>query len=738
MRRNREIAGVQDARPALDGVSRDMGIRFSMKLKVVLFIALLLVPLAGYAVYHYFEMVEHDTWHTRLLNREVTADGARMFDDIVDNTLALLRGIARHPSVISQDGPKSSRLLSEMHRAEPQVLTILAIDREGRVFSSATAGAMNVANSSWFRDALKRPTIGQYELLPLTRVPTIIVAMPVMDSRGQAAGVVAAPLNLDHLGRAVIRGLLLQDRAFLQIVDNNGAVVIDTSGRAAGKMVQYPVAAADGFIAEDTEGNRELITTMPMMYGGFRSAVGIPLEEAYRDARLFGTRFLLAFLALGGAVVFAGLLFARRLGKRTDDIIAGIREMELGNLDARLNPEGSDELRYVAERFNAMADARKQAEEERILLISELQVHIEKLSRAKKEWQATFDAITDPVSIHDREFRVIRANRAFSEHVGLEPQSVINKKCYEMMHHSCGPIKNCPHTATLQGVMSCSREVLDPRTNRTFQITTFPYHGDSGDFLGSVHIAKDITEQKDRDHRLAMTERFAALGRMASGIAHEINNPLAAISGCAEGLLNRVDRNTIDTEMFRRYLSIIQEEVFRCKSITSSMLSFTRKESFERKYLDLRDVIRKAIDLIGFQGRLKNTEIIEDLGGDLPLILGSEGELRQVFLTLLTNALDAMDEQGTLTVTAGSTGGNLRVTVRDTGPGIAVEHLDRLFEPFFTTKADRGGNGLGLSIANRIVANHQGTLSVASRPGEGAEFTLALPVPSQEREELNG
>ncbi|MDH4161455.1 MAG: ATP-binding protein [Nitrospirota bacterium] len=849
-----------------------MGILFPLKIKIIVLILLLALMSGGYAWYHYTDIVEHDTRHSRILAREVTADAARMLDELVDRTFTLLRAVARHPSVIGHDSMASHRLFVDLLGAEPHLLNVIAVDAKGRMFGSAVrphaAQMLNHGDSPWFRQALKGPFTGGYHRSRLSESKTVMVALPVRDKAGRVAGAVAAPLNLDSVGGALKTKLWLPAGAILHVLDNQGNMLIDTEEKGPGDhSIPVNAASSEGTIENDRNGVPHLLTAVDTTAGGWKVIMAIPLTVVYQDAHAFGKRFIAVFLVLTFASLTAGLLFAERVGKRLAEVTKGMQQMEQGNLTARIHSEGNDELHAIAVQFNAMADARNRAEEalketmaavseektrtqeilesipdaisiqdtqfrvlyqnaahkqilgdrtgefcyqayerndgvcdgcglamafrdgkphvvvrsvpiegrgmvhveiattplrdgagrimagievarditgrmhmeaERERLIGELQNHVEQISRAKREWQATFDAITDPVSIHDRQFRVIRANRAFSQLAGIEAASIVNQKCYDMMRLACDPSKNCPHTATLQGVVSCSREVLDPRTNRLFQITTFPYHGEDGDLLGSVHIAKDVTEQKDQEQRLAMSERFAALGRMASGIAHEINNPLAAISGCAEGLLNRMERESIDPEMFKRYLSIIQEEVYRCKSITTSMLSFTRKESFERKLLDLRDVVRKATELIGFQGGLKSAEVVQEISPDLPLIYGSEGELGQVFLTLLTNALDAMDERGTVTIQAAADNGALRVTVRDTGPGIAPEDLGRLFEPFFTTKTGKGGSGLGLSIANRIIANHQGALTVSSKPGEGAVFTLTLPVPSKIREEISG
>lgn len=255
--------------------------------------------------------------------------------------------------------------------------------------------------------------------------------------------------------------------------------------------------------------------------------------------------------------------------------------------------------------------------------------------------------------------------------------------------------------------------------------------------LGTV---QDITDNKEQEIRLIMSERLAALGQMASGIAHEINNPLATIAACAEGLFNRLKKGRFDKELFQNYLDIIVQEVARCKVITTSMLSFVRKTIYENKEIDIHNVLDKTLELIGFQGRLKDVSVIKKYHGMLTAH-GNEGELRQVFLAIILNALDAMEDRGALTLETGvcpsasetkskepGEGGSIFIIISDTGTGIPPGLTGKIFDSFFTTKPEKGGTGLGLSIANKIMKDHNGSICVTSEKGNGAAFRIVLPV----------
>ena len=387
------------------------------------------------------------------------------------------------------------------------------------------------------------------------------------------------------------------------------------------------------------------------------------------------------------------------------------------------------EIEFLSAMASALAGIiqRNRAEGEREKLIGDLRNVLSTVSRSRKEWQDTFDSITDMIAIVDKDFTILKANRAFSAYYGLHPRDVINKKCYELIHDGDALIPNCPHRTTLAEMKPSGKEIFDKRTKRTFRIFTFPYNSPDGEIIGSIHIMRDITDDKEQEMRLITSERLAALGQMASGIAHEINNPLASIAGCSEGLLSRVKKGQCDNALFESYLSIIQEEVFRCKSITTAMLSFVRKTTYEKQDIDLTEAIDKTIEIIGFQGRLKNIEIKRKYHEPSPAINGNGGEVRQVILAVITNALDAMNDKGTLTIETEAREGSSIIRISDTGEGISPEIITRIFDPFFTTKSERGGTGLGLSIARKIVANHNGHIDASPAPGHGATFIITFP-----------
>jgi PAS domain S-box-containing protein len=324
---------------------------------------------------------------------------------------------------------------------------------------------------------------------------------------------------------------------------------------------------------------------------------------------------------------------------------------------------------------------------------------------------------------------ILFMNERLIEQIGYD---ATGQKCYRAIHGFENVCPWCEHQR-IDGNRTMRGELHNPKDNRWYYTVSTPVHNQDGG-ISKIIMVQDITDKRENELRLIMSERLAALGLMASGIAHEINNPLASIAACAEGLLNRIRKGQLSQELFENYLKIINEEVIRCKSITTSMLSFVRKTPYEKKDVDIHSVIEKVLELIGFQGRLREVKVVKNFEGPL-IVRASEGELKQVFLSVIVNALDAMDDTGSLTIGTGvvphdhfsEDEGDVFIKVTDTGPGIPAENVDKIFDPFYTTRTGKGGTGLGLSIAHKIIKDHNGSISVTSEKGKGTSFTITLP-----------
>ncbi len=245
-------------------------------------------------------------------------------------------------------------------------------------------------------------------------------------------------------------------------------------------------------------------------------------------------------------------------------------------------------------------------------------------------------------------------------------------------------------------------------------------------------IRDDLDRQVQfRTREVIRSEQLASVGFLAAGVAHEINNPLASIAMCAESLESRIDAMAppeSEAQVARRYLSLIQNEAFRCKGITEKLLDFSRLGEVRRQATALAALVTDVADMLRHVGRFAGRRIEIDEGQDV-LVMVNPQEIKQVVLNLLVNALDSIEETGVVRVTARRSGGEGVLTFNDDGCGMTPEVLEHLFEPFFTRRKQGQGTGLGLSIVHRIVADHGGHIEAASDgPGRGATFRVALPL----------
>jgi signal transduction histidine kinase len=265
-------------------------------------------------------------------------------------------------------------------------------------------------------------------------------------------------------------------------------------------------------------------------------------------------------------------------------------------------------------------------------------------------------------------------------------------------------------------------------------ITATPIKDSMGEKSRALVFFRDISEKRLQEMRLIQTEKMSSIGVLATGIAHEINNPLASVAGCAEGLLRRF-RDTpgladdVRLDVFPDYLQVIVRETYRCKGIIDNLLSFGRKSDGLSVNVDLNRILLEIIELISHQPNYRQVKLSTSLKEGLPCVHGDPSSLRQVCMNLLINAHQAITGDGVVEVaTAGPKSDMISITIRDSGCGIATDNLDRIWDPFFTTKEAGKGIGLGLALTYSIVKRHNGEIQVKSKVGEGTEFTVLLPA----------
>ncbi len=356
----------------------------------------------------------------------------------------------------------------------------------------------------------------------------------------------------------------------------------------------------------------------------------------------------------------------------------------------------------------------------------------EEITREKKEWERTFDAITDLVWLEDGSQNILRANQALLRATGFSVMDITGRHCKEILKRIGIRTEGCICLETLSTKRPSFKE-LKGTGGSIYHSWVYPLMDDEGDLYAMVHYIKDVTSQKLLEQQLMRADKLASLGTLVAGIAHEINNPLGIIAGYAEALIDRCQDETLTEikafEDFPEYLETIHREIFRCKEILRSLLEFARPHGTTFRVLDINELIKEVILLINHRAVKLRHNIDLKLDTSVSKIYGNPGSLRQLLMNILINSLYFTPEGGNITIETGMEhsdieGRMVRILIKDSGPGISEDIIGRVFDPFFTTKPIGEGTGLGLAICHKIVEEHGGRISVESRKGQGATFII--------------
>jgi PAS domain S-box-containing protein len=414
---------------------------------------------------------------------------------------------------------------------------------------------------------------------------------------------------------------------------------------------------------------------------------------------------------IGIATLILTLVLMRKILMPVRLLVDGTARIARGDYGMDVPVSSSDELGDLARSFNRMSK-----------VLADTTVSKDYLS-------GVIDNLVDPLIITSTEAVIRGTNPAALQLLGYEREELIGKPLDIVCRE---------HIAALRSPDNDER--FRESILRNVEVNLFTKKGDaipvllsssvlreSDKITGIIVTVKDMTERKRLEGIIRQSDKLSAVGQLAAGVAHEINNPLGVILGFAQAALRRVKAG----EVLEMPLKSIEKEAIRCKELVQDLLTFSRVSKVEREPMDLNKTIEGALSLVSAQARMARVEVKKELASDLPRLLGNPNQIQQIVVNLANNAFDAMADQGILTVRTE----NLRegplswicLKMIDTGPGIPADVLPRIFEPFFTTKPVGKGTGLGLSLIHEIVKKHSGTIDVKSQPG-CTEFCVKFPA----------
>ena len=370
--------------------------------------------------------------------------------------------------------------------------------------------------------------------------------------------------------------------------------------------------------------------------------------------------------------------------------------------------------------------------------VSEIQEEMAKeLNKAKNAFSVIMnELIQEDVMIIGVDYKIIDANETLLKKVGLERDAIMGRHCYEISHHQMTPCEGEQHPCPLREALKTGKPSLathvhlDRNGKESFySISCYPMF-ENGKVGAVVELSKDITKDINIQKTMMQQEKLASIGRLAAGVAHEINNPMTTILTTA--MLMQEDMAAEDP--INVELQTISDETLRCRKIVSSLLDFARQSNPVKKFQDINDIILESITLIRKQAAFQDVQINSSLSGELQLIHVDRDQIQQALINLALNAIESIEGGGEITFTTrpSSAKNAVDILVSDNGKGIYREDIPRVFEPFFTTKET--GTGLGMSVTYGLIQQHGGDISLESKIGQGTSFTITLPVNGGEKE----
>ena len=562
----------------------------------------------------------------------------------------------------------------------------------------------------------------------------------------------------------------VDDISYAFILDRQGGVLVHTFARG------FPVELTEVNAPAEGRPNIRLLDTGREFIDDFAAPVvivGTPFGTARvglsrTKAEAAADRLALMIVFFSAAAMVAALapstLFARRVTERINRLKAHAEEVVKGNLDQRVGPRAAkacsqqlgcdktacpayddrdrrcwltaspdqrgegpescrdcpvyreqkgDEIQDLAETFDVMAVSLKTH-------LDELRRAERVLSRQERLLRTILDATPDLVCLLDEHLAYQAVNRAFGTFLGREPKAIVGHTDREVIPADEGSAMHEENRLVLESGRPSDREVFIRRAGSPvwLHVVRVPIMDKEGRVIGLLRTARDVTQLKQFQEQLIQSQKMESLGKLAGGVAHEINTPLGVILGYAQLLQEDVPADS----QLHSDLQTIEKQAKVCRKIVADLLGFSRQAESAKIEMCFNNSLMEAVTLVRHAFSLDKTSIVTDLDERMPIIYGDPEKLKQVWINLLSNARDAMAATGgTILVRSRLIANEQKVTAwfADTGPGIAADTQGRIFDPFFTTKPVGQGTGLGLSVSFGIIKDHDGSIGVQSPVPEG-------------------
>lgn len=506
--------------------------KFPIKYKLASITLLILIPLLVFALYHSHEMIEHGKKDIKEGNLFLAEHIANELDALIDSSFAALRSLAKHPAVISKDSRGCDRLFKELLPYYPDFINILAADMDGYNYGSGAYAPgvhkLNYMDKEWFVNARKGVNVvGNMHISKLFKLSTSMIAIPVIDSGNRQVGVIGMPLNFAKVRERILTSLPQLEGASITIVDSKNNILVCTSSTQTGatcdkvspQALPSHDAANDSLEGKGPDGIERLYSYAGLSRTGWRVIIGVPEKTAYYSANAFGKHYLIILFIVSALSLILSFLLSKRITGNVSSLIAGLKEVEQGNLSATLTLSGHDELQEVAESFDRMTAKRKEADE--------------KLRESEAFRTAVLNGIGEGVVVIGRDYRILSANQGYCDQVKMTCDTIIGKYCHKVSHHSDQPcfekaegcdctVKKCFETGEHHRSMHTH---FDKDGNaRHIETNAYPLKDPSGEVTAAIETLVDVTELVTLEEQLVeVKDHYQKLYDDAPDMMHSID-----------------------------------------------------------------------------------------------------------------------------------------------------------------------------------------------------------------------
>ena len=467
--------------------------------------------------------------------------------------------------------------------------------------------------------------------------------------------------------------------------------------------------------------------------------VRVGLSKRRMEAEIRRMRWELAGLTLVTLLIggVAAALVARRISRPVQQLAEGAAAISRGDLNQRIEPTTQDEIGRLATAFNHMAGQLRHQRGALEDANAELRRRFEELADLKTYTDNVLASLTTGIVTVDLDGRVVTLNPAAELMTGFFAGEVGGRYCTEVFAATPELGEMLMETIATRTALPGIAVTLHRRNGRVVpvELSTAPLKGVEGKDLGVIAVFRDVTVVRELEQRLRRSDRLAALGSLAAGLAHEIKNPLTSLLTFSRHLERKFD----DEQFRRKFQSVVPRELERINGIVERLLELARPSRLQFTPVRLPALLDRVLELYANQVEVKGVRVVRHFAQDVAPVWGDQEALYQAFVNLVANALDAMEAGGRLTLRLGwgdadevfvaarrGAHRRVKIEVQDTGSGIPPSAADRIFNPFFSTK--EGGTGLGLALTHKIVEDHGGAIDFRSVPGAGTTFRIVLPL----------